>query len=114
MEDGKLHSRIRIGLLRSPPTNTSKKEHPHRDLSTALRAFCCWDVTWTPRTPFKQLCPGAPRSHQRTWDENDFLRLLSAGLTAMVVASPGFPVNFIGFAELHAAFLNESRTRGSR
>ena len=29
----------------------------------------------------EQLCPGAPRSHQRTWDENDFLRLLSAGLT---------------------------------
>src|SRR5277367_1587505 len=28
-------------------------------------------------------------------------------------ASPGFPVNFIGFAEHHAAFLNESRTRGS-
>jgi PadR family transcriptional regulator, regulatory protein PadR len=24
----------------------------------------------------------APRSHQRTWDENDFLRLLSAGSTA--------------------------------
>jgi hypothetical protein len=28
-------------------------------------------------------------------------------------ASPGFPVNFIGFAEHHAAFLNESRTRVS-
>jgi hypothetical protein len=27
-------------------------------------------------------------------------------------ASPGFPVNLFGFAELHAAFLNESRTRG--
>jgi hypothetical protein len=24
---------------------------------------------------------------------------------------PGFPVRFSGFAELHAAFLNESRTR---
>jgi hypothetical protein len=25
---------------------------------------------------------------------------------------PGFPVNFCGSAKLHAAFLNESRTRG--
>jgi hypothetical protein len=29
-------------------------------------------------------------------------------------ASPGFPVNLVGFADLHAAFLKESRTRGSR
>jgi hypothetical protein len=27
-------------------------------------------------------------------------------------ASPGFPVKFGGVGELHAAFLNESRTRG--
>jgi hypothetical protein len=27
-------------------------------------------------------------------------------------AVPGFPVNFVGAAELHAAFPNESRTRG--
>jgi hypothetical protein len=25
---------------------------------------------------------------------------------------PGFPVKFVGADELHAAFLNESRTRG--
>jgi hypothetical protein len=25
---------------------------------------------------------------------------------------PGFPVKFRGFGQLHAAFLNESRTRG--
>ena len=28
-------------------------------------------------------------------------------------APPGFPVNLVGFAELHAAFLNESRTHVS-
>jgi hypothetical protein len=27
-------------------------------------------------------------------------------------ASPGFPVDLVGVGELHAAFLNESRTRG--
>ncbi len=26
--------------------------------------------------------------------------------------TPGFPVKFVGVDELHAAFLNESRTRG--
>src|ERR1700684_2823828 len=28
------------------------------------------------------------------------------------VASPGFPVDIVGVGKLHAAFLNESRTRG--
>jgi hypothetical protein len=27
------------------------------------------------------------------------------------MASPGFPVQFVGIVELHAAFLTESRTR---
>ena len=31
---------------------------------------------------------------------------------AVVGASPGFPVEVGGFGKLHAAFLNESRTRG--
>jgi hypothetical protein len=31
---------------------------------------------------------GAPRSHQRTWDENGLFPLLSAGSTAMVGTSP--------------------------
>jgi hypothetical protein len=30
----------------------------------------------------------------------------------MVAHAPEFPLKFSGFAELHAAFLNESRTRG--
>jgi len=42
--------------------------------------------TFTPHA--KQLCTGAPRSPQRTWDENEFLRLLSAGSTAMVGLRP--------------------------
>ncbi len=35
---------------------------------------------------------------------------LSASLS---LADPGFPVELVGFGEVHAAFLNESRTRGS-
>jgi hypothetical protein len=31
---------------------------------------------------------------------------------AIVGATPGFPVKFVGAGEPHAAFLNESRTRG--
>jgi hypothetical protein len=33
--------------------------------------------------------------------------------SAPCARAPGFPVNVVGFADLHAAFLNESRTRGS-
>ena len=43
-----------------------------------------------------QLCTGAPRSHQRTWDENDFFRLLSAGSTAMVGLRPSISSPYAG------------------
>jgi len=75
-ETGFLADKVRDGV---PPADQPGSLAFDQDL--AGRAFCSWDVTWTQHAPFKQLCPGAPRSHQRTWDENDFLRLLSAGLT---------------------------------
>ena len=46
-------------------------------------------------SPFEQHCTGAPCSHQRTWAENDFLRLLSAGSTAMVGLPPDFLSTFL-------------------
>jgi hypothetical protein len=54
-----------------------------------------WDTTALPLKPLDARTPsdgktGAPRSPKRT---------------------PGFPVELAGAGELHAAFLNESRTR---
>jgi hypothetical protein len=37
---------------------------------------------------------------------------VQTGLCNTIRPFPGFPVEFVGVDELHAAFLNESRTRG--
>src|SRR6204780_5621757 len=53
------------------------------------------------RSPaFTQSCP------------NQQLPALGSLTKGRVPHSPGFPVKFVGVDELHAAFLNESRTRG--
>jgi hypothetical protein len=57
----------------------------------------------------------APRAgNPDTWAENDIFRLLLLFDFAKSYgrALPGFPVEFGGVGELHAAFLTESRTRG--
>ena len=39
-------------------------------------------------------------------------KLLLSYVKQQVPCGPGFPVKFVGVDKLHAAFLNESRTRG--
>src|SRR6202044_2816468 len=57
------------------------------------------------------------RGRSRTWVEHDLFPMLSPPVYTYLQekkrrASPGFPVEFGGVGELHAAFLTESRTRG--
>jgi hypothetical protein len=58
------------------------------------------------------------RGLSRTWVEHDLFPMLSPPVYTYLQgkdkggASPGFPVEFGGVGEPHAAFLTESRTRG--
>jgi hypothetical protein len=44
--------------------------------------------------------------------QREALALIMSGYVLAGWVLPGFPVKFVGVDELHAAFLNESRTRG--
>jgi hypothetical protein len=64
-------------------------------------AFCRWS-----RRASESFAPGICRRTQphSLWFPHQ----------GRVPHTPGFPVKFVGVDELHAAFLNESRTRGCR
>ena len=111
------------------------KHHPplcHPEQPTCLRqvkremndfsSIGCW-LSFRPllsRLPTKRFpLDGCPMfAFSRTWVEQDLFPMLSPPEYTYLQekkkerASPGFPVEFGGVGELHAAFLTESRTRG--
>src|ERR1700733_4044547 len=87
--------------------------------SERIRGTCC---SIRPLSILTQALPPGRVPHvrglSRTWVEYDLFPMLSPPVYTYLQekkkegASPGFPVKFGGVGELHAAFLNESRTRG--